>query len=82
MSTTIGEVEDRVCTRLQGKRSTICTREGIPHDDALDILTAKIKSYTENQSTQSDEIIKIQSDIDNKVDRKSLTLLLETLEDL
>ena len=41
MSTTIGEVEDRVCIRLQGKKSTICTREGIPFDDAHDNLTQK-----------------------------------------
>ena len=70
LTASIDEIENRIFVRLQSMQPTIYTREGIPFDDALDTLTAKLQTQSEKINNNQEHLEKIESEIQAKVDRE------------
>ncbi|EAY14726.1 hypothetical protein TVAG_038320 [Trichomonas vaginalis G3] len=70
LTASIDEIENRIFVRLQSMQPTIYTREGIPFDDALDAINAKLQSQSEKLITSAETLSKFDSEIQNKVDRE------------
>lgn len=70
LTASIDEIENRIFVRLQSMQPTIYTREGIPFDDALDAITAKLQSQSEKLINNAETLSKFDNDIQNKVDRE------------
>jgi len=66
----IDEIENRIFVRMQSMQPTIYTREGIPFDDALDTLTAKLQTTSEKVVNNIESINRLDVDLQNKIDRE------------
>ena len=73
VTASLDEIEERIFIRLQNQQPTIYTREGLPIDDALDVLNGKIQSANEKIVSNSEAITKIDADLASKIDREELT---------
>ena len=70
LTASIDEIENRIFVRLQSMQPTIYTREGIPFDDALDSITAKLQTQNEKIINTSEHLEKFDAEIQSKVDRE------------
>ena len=65
---TLEDFEDRMSVRLSEMRPTIYTRDGIPIDDALEMLQNKIQSSAEKSISQDETITRIEDELKGKLD--------------
>ncbi|KAK8833889.1 hypothetical protein M9Y10_011526 [Tritrichomonas musculus] len=65
---TLEDFEDRMSVRLSEMRPTIYTRDGIPIDDALEMLQNKIQSSAEKSISQDETITRIEAELKGKLD--------------
>ena len=65
---TLEEFEDRIFVKVQEMRPTIYTRDGIPLDDALEMVQNKVSVIGDRNQSQTEQIDRIENEIKNKVD--------------
>lgn len=70
ITSTIDEFEDRTLIKLQEMRPTIYTRDGVPFDDAIELIENKVNTVTEKTSTYGDSISRLQDEMKEKVDNE------------
>jgi len=56
ITTSIDEIEDRVFIKMQAARPVIYTRDGVPLDDALDMIQSRLQTIGE-KSQAHDELL-------------------------
>lgn len=62
------DFEDRLYIKVQEMRPTIYTRDGIPIDDALEMIQTKINQCTDKVQQQTETLDRFDSDLKQKID--------------
>ena len=65
---TLEDFEDKLFVKVQEMRPTIYTRDGIPIDDALEMLQNKISACTDKTQSQVEIIDRLDAEMKQKVD--------------
>lgn len=65
---TLEDFEDRMGIKLQEMRPTIYTRDGIPLDDALEMLQNKVQSAAEKSISQDETLTRLEAEVKGKLD--------------
>lgn len=62
------EFENRIFIKIQEMKPTIYTRDGVPLDDAIDLIQQKSNAFTEKALLQQEAISRLENDVSLKVD--------------
>lgn len=81
ISGTLEEFEDRMFVRLQEMRPVIYTRDGLPLDDALEMLQNKVNSNTEKAQTQEEFINRLDAEVKTKLDTEAFESAFKAAND-
>lgn len=65
---TLEDFEDRMGVKLQEMRPTIYTRDGIPLDDALEMLQNKVQSAAEKAVSHDETLTRLEAEVKGKLD--------------
>ncbi|OHT17020.1 hypothetical protein TRFO_12715 [Tritrichomonas foetus] len=86
---TLEELEDRTFVKLQEMRPTIYTRDGLPLDDALEMLQNKVQATAEKSVSQDEAIARLDVEVKAKLDvdqfentSKATTEMTDSFEDI
>ena len=70
ITNTIDEFEERTLIKLQEMRPTIYTRDGLPIDDALELVENKVATVVEKTAGYGDSISRLEDEMKEKVDNE------------
>lgn len=69
VTNTLEEFEDRIFVKVQEMRPVIYTRDGIPFDDALDLITQKLNAISDKSQEHTETMERFNNELKNKLDQ-------------
>lgn len=71
MNSTIEDFEGKINTKIQGTKLTVYTKDGVPIEDALEVMQNKIASSCEKCQAHSDAIDRLEMEMKAKFDTEN-----------